>query len=284
MFLRHWQVKFKIIYAGVLRALFFLCNLVAKNELALHKIPIMKYALLFLFALVAFSCKKSDLIPPTSSVVTVNDISNEILEFSPGTTFTVRSTISDNVSLGQFKIDIHQDFDGHSHKTSTQRYSEIRIKNIDGTNFALEESFTIPENASSGTYHGTLTSLDDEGNVSDVSTFYFNIIQPTQPTISMNLPSSISNNEVLSVLGVINAQGDATLSKVRIRIRGSNSGNTLLNGTYTMPPTTTTWNPFENGNVSLTIPQEENGKLFFRLWVEDSNGNNTIFETEIIIV
>jgi hypothetical protein len=29
---------------------------------------------------------------------------------------------------------------------------------------------------------------------------------------------------------------------------------------------------------------DENEKIFFRIRVEDSNGNNTIFESEIIIV
>lgn len=244
----------------------------------------MKPYLIFLSVLVMFSCRKSDLTPPTVSSVSVNNISGETLELSPGDSFTLRALIEDNEALGQFKIDIHDDFDGHSHKSSTERYAEIRIKDIDGTSYDLEEVFTIPENASSGTYHGTIQAIDAEGNVSQIALFYFDIVRPEQPVIVMDLPESIAVGSTLNVLGVITAQGEATLNTVRIRIRSTKTGNRIHNQTYTIPSGLTTWNTFVDGNITIAIPDEEDEKLIFRLWVEDSKGNNTIFETEIIIV
>ena len=243
----------------------------------------MKSCFSFLLILVLFSCRKSDLTPPTVSSVTVNNVSGETLEFSPGESFTVRALIEDNEELGQFKIDIHQDFDGHSHKSSTVRYAEIRIKDIEGASYNLEEVFTIPENASSGTYHGTIQAIDAEGNVSQIAIFYFDIVRSEQPLIVMDLPENIPVGATLNVLGVISAQGEATLNTVRIRIRSTKTGNTI-NQTHNIPSGIATWNTFVDGNIAIPIPPEEDEKLIFRLWVEDSKGNNTIFETEITIV
>ena len=243
-----------------------------------------KYLLLVFFSAFLISCKKSDVTPPTVAVVTVNNEANEILDLSPGDTFVVRTAISDNEALGQFKIDNHHDFDGHSHKNNMVRYTEIRIKDIEGTSYNLEETFTIPLDAASGTYHGTIRALDAEGNTSEPRLFYFNVARPDQPTIVMDLPETIAPGAVLQVIGMISAIDDAELKAVRIRVRSPKTGNTLHTETYNLGPNTIVWNPFVDGNVSISIPADEDEKIIFRLWVEDSKGNNTIFEAEIIIV
>ena len=230
------------------------------------------------------SCKKSDLVPPTLTIATVNNEASTILNFSPGETFVVRTNISDNVALGQFKIDIHQDFDGHSHKNTTVRYAEIRISNITGTSFDLEETFTIPSDASSGVYHGTIRALDDEGNTSEPVIFYFNVVRENQPIVVMNLPQTIGSGTSLQVDGNLSSIDNADLKTVSIRVRSTKTGNTLHDENYILNENTTLWNPFIDGNVTIPIPADEDEKIIFRIRVEDSNGNNTIFETEIIIV
>lgn len=241
-------------------------------------------SLLVLFA-VLISCKKSDITPPTVSSATVNNVANEIIDLAPGDTLLVKALLTDNVELGQFKIDIHDDFDGHSHKSMMTKYAEIRIKNINGLSYNLEEVFIIPDTTASGIYHGTIQALDAEGNVSQPQLFYFNVVRDEQPTIAMNLPATISAGSVLNIDGLLSAvASDAHLSKVQIRIRSTQTGNDLLKQTYNLTGTPTTWNPFSDGGVNVTIPTNESQKLIFRIRVEDSNGNNTIFESEIIIV
>ncbi len=239
---------------------------------------------ILLIAILLTACRKSDAIPPELAEISVNDIVDQDLVFQPGASFTVRTILTDDTELGQFKIDIHDDFDGHSHKTLTEKFKEIRIKNISGTQYQLEEQFTIPANASSGTYHGTIRVLDAEGNISEAGIFHFGIYRPEQPTISMNLPQSIASGSNLEVNGQIQAQSGASLKTVKIRVRSLQTGNNLIEQTYTIPPSTTTWNTWTDGNISVPIPASGTEKIFFRIWAEDSNGNNTIFETDIIIV
>lgn len=242
--------------------------------------------LIALLMLTLVACRKSDILPPTVTGVSVNGENQEqMLDVNPGDTLIIRAIIDDNTELGQFKIDIHHDFDGHSHKSSMTRYAEIRIKNISGLSYNLEEMFIIPDTTASGIYHGTIQSLDAEGNVSLPEVFYFNVVRPEQPTIAMNLPATISAGSVLNIDGLLSAVGaNVNLSLVQIRVRSSKTGDNLLNQTYNLSGAPTTWNPFANGNISVTIPADENEKIFFRIRVEDSNGNNTIFESEIIIV
>ncbi len=231
------------------------------------------------------SCKKSDITPPTVSNITVNNTTNETIDLAPGDTFLVKALLTDNLELGQFKIDIHDDFDGHSHKSMMTKYAEIRIKSIDGISYNLEEMFVIPDTTASGIYHGTIQALDAEGNVSLPQVFYFNVVRDEQPTIAMNLPATISAGSVLNIDGLLSAvASDAHLTRVDIRIRSTQTGNDLLKQTYNLSGAPTTWNPFSDGGVSITIPANEGQKLIFRIRVEDSNGNNTIFESEIIIV
>lgn len=251
---------------------------------ALQKNVMNKFLLLAFAAFFLIACKKSDLTPPTIASVSVNNEAVEIINFSPGDTFVVRTSIDDNLELGQFKIDIHHDFDGHSHKNSTIRFAEIRIKDIEGTTFNLEEIFVVPIDAATGTYHGTIRALDKEGNTSEPRLFYFNVVRDNQPTISMNLPETISAGAFLQANGIISSVGDAELKTVFIRIVSTKTGDELLDETFTLEANTTSWNPFEDGNVNVEIPANDDEKIIFRIRVEDSNGNNTIFETEITIV
>lgn len=239
---------------------------------------------LLMLALVA--CRKSDIVPPAVTGVSVNGENQEqILDVNPGDTLIIRAIIDDNTELGQFKIDIHHDFDGHSHKSTMTRYAEIRIKNISGLNYNLEEMFIIPDTTASGIYHGTIQSLDAEGNVSLPEVFYFNVVRPEQPTIEMNLPATISAGSIFNIEGLLSAVApEAHLTRVDIRVRSTQTGNDLLKQTFNLSGTPTTWNPFADGGVSVSISSNESQKIFFRIRVEDSNGNNTIFETEIIIV
>jgi len=230
-----------------------------------------------------FSCKKKDTDAPEIKNLKINEGGSMIYEFAPGESFTVSALFTDNNELAQFKIDIHQDFDGHSHKMMTDPYSEIRIKDISSKSYALNETFSIPDAASSGTYHGTLRVLDADGNTSDARIFYFNVTRDNQPVIVSNLPSSISAGSNLNLDLDISAQGNALLSRYQLKIISTQTGNDLSTSAsaQNIAGTPTTWNPFTDGQISIPIPAGLTGQLKFRLRIEDNNKNNTIFEAEI---
>lgn len=232
-------------------------------------------------ALLAFSCKKADSEKPTISDVKVNG-SASIIDVSPGEAITVTAQISDNEELSQFKIDIHHDFDGHSHKIMTVRFSEIRIKDISEGTYSLSELFTIPANASSGAYHGTILAVDKEGNQSENSLFWFDIVRAEQPAINLNVPLTVNASESFGITGDIT--GSVNLSAVYIKVTSESSGNSLYSQTFNIASSETmTWNPETDASISIAVPSGTTGNLKFRVRVEDIDGNNSIFEQQIVV-
>lgn len=227
------------------------------------------------------ACKKADIEAPVLSEIQINN-SSQSVQLHPGESFSVSGTVTDNKELNQFKIDIHHDFDGHSHKSMTTRYEEIRISDISGTSYSINESFTVPDNASSGTYHGTITSLDKEGNQSENKLFYFEVISPDQPVMNLTVPTSVTAGNDLVISGTIT--GTVFLSQVFVKATSLSNGNTLINESYSIASSELmTWDAQTDGNLSILIPSGESGPVKIRIRAEDSNGNNTIFEQQIVV-
>jgi len=243
----------------------------------------MKTHILIILSLVllTFSCKKADTEKPIITDVKVNG-SASILNISPNESITVSSLISDNKELSQFKIDIHHDFDGHSHKAMTVRFAEIRIKDILGGSYSLNEQFTISENASSGAYHGTILAVDKEGNQSESKLFWFNIVRAEQPVINLNVPTTVNNGESFGITGEIS--GSVHLSLINVKVTSEDNGNSLFNQTYNIASSETlTWNPETDASISIAVPSGMTGNLKFRVRIEDIDGNNSIFEQQIVV-
>lgn len=239
------------------------------------------WLVLSLVSLAFFSCKKADSELPEIKNILVNGVT-QTLNFSPGESFVVTALISDNEELSQFKIDIHHDFDGHSHKSMTVRYSKIVIKDISGSSYQLSETFELPDNASSGIYHGTITAVDKEGNQSLNQLFYFNVVRAEQPEIVVTMPPSVSAGTTWNPEGVVNTS--VPISFVRVTVKAESTGNNLFNQTFNVASQEiSTWSFQTDGSVAVVIPAGLTGKLKFRVRVEDINGNNTIFEEEIVV-
>ncbi|MBR4214507.1 MAG: DUF4625 domain-containing protein [Bacteroidales bacterium] len=104
-------------------------------------------------------------------------------KFLPGGKIIVHQTFTDNDELGSFNIEIHNNFDGHSHSTETDEHDEHEhnehhehgdesgawVFNQDYTIPAGKKSYTadleidIPENISEGDYHFMLRVTDKTG-------------------------------------------------------------------------------------------------------------------------
>lgn len=242
--------------------------------------------ILVLFTLLSsLSCRKRDSEKPTLENLTINDLAfDEILVLSPGEEIKIRGQIKDNKMLESYTVYLLNDFDGLSKKSTNVKYAENRTKLISGTSYNLDETFVIPQNAASGVYHGLLMVWDEEANNVRSKFFYFNIVRENQPTIEMNLPESIVSGSQLNADGLISAHGGATLKNVKIWIRSADNKQDFFSNNYVFYESNSNWNPFVDEGISYFIPESFQEKLIFRICAEDSNGNYTIFETEIIIV
>lgn len=130
-------------------------------------------------ALILFAgCKKdSDSKIDTEYPVIVAATPSQCSQISRGDTITFTCDFSDNVALGSFSLDVHHNFDHHTHST------EVEVCEMDPVKtpvkpFLFVQSYTIPANQQSykpevkiaipedidpGDYHFMIRLTDQEG-------------------------------------------------------------------------------------------------------------------------
>lgn len=94
-----------------------------------------------------------------------------------GETFTFRARFSDNVALGSYSLDIHENFDHHSHSTEVitceldpkkdpvNPFTLIRTFDIPNSPQTLDAvaEIQVPEDVDTGDYHFTIKVTDRAG-------------------------------------------------------------------------------------------------------------------------
>jgi hypothetical protein len=128
------------------------------------------------------ACKKEGGSPidtdyPTIEVTAANSFPKQCGIVKRGEAFTFRALLNDNVALGSVSIDIHHNFDHHTHSTEVES-CEMDPKKTPLKPFLLIKTFTIPTDAKSyqveqqvevpadidpGDYHFMIRLTDKEG-------------------------------------------------------------------------------------------------------------------------
>jgi len=105
---------------------------------------------------------------------------------------------TDNEGLKEYKVDIHDDFDGHSHgKTANyEKFETVIINPISGLSFDDHLHIDVPTNAMAGPYHLGVYVLDQDGNQSDTKTMTFYITNSGIANINVTNMSETAENDV----------------------------------------------------------------------------------------
>lgn len=125
------------------------------------------------------SCSEEEIKDTTKPTI---DISNGYPQncsvIKKGVPFTFKAFFSDNVALGGYTIDIHHNFNHHTHSTeevencsllpkkdAVKPFKLIKTYKIDGNpkTFEAKQTFTIDESFDSGNYHFHITLADKQG-------------------------------------------------------------------------------------------------------------------------
>lgn len=138
-----------------------------------------------------------DLDPPTVENVTLNDQSEDI-QVNPGDVMHFDADFADDNRLGQVKIDIHDNFDGHSHgRLMATPFTYQKIIELIGKTQNVHEDINIPEDAATGPYHFNLQFFDEVGNEGELMVMEFEIVdEAEQPSIAVTAPDLSSEVEV----------------------------------------------------------------------------------------
>ena len=128
------------------------------------------------------ACKKEteneiDTEYPTIDVTAANAFPKQCGTVGRGETFTFRALLKDNTALGSLSLDIHHNFDHHTHSTEVETCSMEPIKvpvkpflliksfpiHAEQRSFLMEQQITIPTDIDPGDYHFMIRLTDKEG-------------------------------------------------------------------------------------------------------------------------
>ncbi|MDN3588829.1 DUF4625 domain-containing protein [Pedobacter aquatilis] len=133
------------------------------------------------FALLISSCKKEteevDTTYPVIDVSTAAAFPKQCSVIKRGEKFLFKAAFSDNVELGSSSIDIHHNFDHHSHSTEVSEcnmepikspvkpYLLIKTLNIPAGQkaYSISEEITVPADVDPGDYHFLIRLTDKAG-------------------------------------------------------------------------------------------------------------------------
>ena len=145
------------------------------------KTKLKQLALLLFIGVTIGSCKKDettiDTEYPTIDITAATAFPIQCSELTRGQKFTFRAKFTDNVALGSYSLDIHHNFDHHSHSTEINDCSMAPVKAAikpflfintfqipTGTNsYAAVDEITVPADIDPGDYHFLIKVTDKEG-------------------------------------------------------------------------------------------------------------------------
>jgi len=148
----------------------------------MEKLRIMRMLIAFGAMALALSCSKDGEAVDTEYPVIDGDFAGAFPQqcdtVARGETFVFKARFSDNVALGAFSLDVHDNFDHHSHSTEVEA-CDMEQENKDPENpFTYIESFdipgapktyearveiSVPADVDPGDYHFMIKVTDKEG-------------------------------------------------------------------------------------------------------------------------
>lgn len=261
-----------------------------------------KLAMLFMAAIpLLVACKKEDpdIEAPVITTYKINEADHDI-EVAAGTEMHVDLVFTDNEELREYKIDIHDAFDGHEHGkvNAITRFSFQQTYAINGKQATEHQEVNVPAESAAGPYHAIVRVIDLEGNEGEFGELIIHITHPDQPVINVTSPDF--SNEVhapkgsaFTLSGTITDNND--LEEIFIVIKeeeehnhGKVQAGELYEADFDLPGADdTSWDFSEisNQGKDIVIPATaETGHYILEVVAKDAEGHMTIWEQKIHVM
>lgn len=258
-----------------------------------------KHLLIFSIALGLASCSKdeddAETVKPTINSVLINGDDHDI-EVQVGGNLQITAELADNENLSQFKVDVHDIFDEHSHgKKNVAPWAETATYSISGTSYSLDETMTVATDATAGPYHAIFRLVDAQGNESDFSEIDFIVKNGGEASVNITSPdfSAIQHpakGSTMSIMGTITDDVDIAEIAIVLAEEGDDhhhgkTSSTIYDADFDLDGSAdTSWDFQTDGGVDIMIPADaEDAHYIFTVTVTDNEGNISIFEGEVHI-
>lgn len=253
-------------------------------------------------SLVFTACDKDEDNDTTAPVIKSATIDGKVedIEVTAGTAMTFVVEVSDNEDLGQLKLDVHDNFDGHTHKsTASVSWAEVKIVELSGTDKTVTQEMNVPAEATAGPYHADILLIDAEGNEGEFVERSIMIRNGSEPGIDVTSPDfsgevHAMKGSTLTIEGTVS--DDVDLAEIYIVLEEEHEDDdhdhksTQEEVLYEMDFDLTgsadvSWDFQTDGNVNIAIPANaETGHYELTIRAEDAEGNINILSGEIHIM
>jgi hypothetical protein len=233
------------------------------------------YVALLLLILVFISCVKEgevDRIPPDLKVISwspeptpsvvCGSLEQVVFRVSDLDTIKMLIEFLDAGGLSEVKIDIHNNFDCHGHRSDTRDWLLQKIIPLSGSKQIKEITLPVPQNATAGSYHFGLLVSDMAGNVTDQTFFYsvqiVNHADTIPPVMQVISPDSdeliVTRGEEIQIEVFVEDNRPLYLggnAKVLVLFRRGASGNILIQERIDLSKVDSNTS---NGNLTFAVP------------------------------
>lgn len=227
---------------------------------------------------------------PVFQTLTLNG-EDEELDATAGGDLVVAGSVTDNMKLGEFKLDIHDDFDGHDHGKTAADWTHVMILPLSGKSAQILETISIPSDATAGPYHAIARLIDDEGNEAEFMEFELMISNGSEPVVNLVNPDPTMETDwepgmTYALEGTIT--DDAGIDEVIIILEeegdhdhGKVAEEPIFEGDYDLGGVTS-WDMMSDGAVQIAIPSDaEHADYELTIAVVDVDGNWAIAHADI---
>ena len=248
-------------------------------------------------ALLVFGCKEEEEQDTTAPIIheaTIDGEDHDIV-VAAGDEMHIDVHVTDNEALGELKMDAHDIFDGHNHKSSV-KWADVKTIQLSGKEQHVHDHMDVAQNATAGPYHVLFRVIDEEGNEGEFYELDFMISNASQPVIGITDPDfnshvDVSKGSTLSIMGTIT--DDTDLDEIVIVLEEEhdddhghkNADEAIYEKDFDLTGSNdTSWDFQTDGNVNIAIPVDaEEGHYVLEVIVVDNEGNMNIFEGEVHI-
>lgn len=134
--------------------------------------------------------------PTVGEAMVCGSLDIRTVSLASGGVFEINFNLKAREGLSQYKIDLHHNFDCHTHRKAARSgvaWKVLKIVDLDGQQQNIKEMLAVPANATAGIYHFMLMCIDKQGNESPFVSYTLKVSNSEDislPTISMTSPIS----------------------------------------------------------------------------------------------
>src|SRR5690606_26968372 len=168
-----------------------------------------------------------------------------------GATLQMKIRFQSNRELSQYKIDVHSNFDCHTHGRVAAASTPWKLSetvDISGTDTTVTKNMAVPADAAAGNYHFMIRLLDATGNEADFVEYNVIVFNPDDaepPVISMTEPAqdsiALAAGSILNIESLITDNKSLDNGKYELTYTDANGTEYKLEQKQIAAGTGTSW-------------------------------------------